>query len=31
MDDFRQMTSFGELTSDDTVTLAHAAAEASAA
>ncbi|HEY4851918.1 MAG TPA: hypothetical protein VII22_14065, partial [Streptosporangiaceae bacterium] len=28
MDDFRQMINFDELTSDDTVTLARAAAEA---
>ena len=28
MDDFRQMTGFGELTSDDTITLARTAAEA---
>jgi hypothetical protein len=28
VDDFRQMTSSGQLTSDDTVALAHAAAEA---
>jgi hypothetical protein len=28
MDDFRQMTGSGELTSDDTITLARAAAEA---
>jgi hypothetical protein len=27
MDDFRQMINFGELTSDDTITLARAAAE----
>jgi hypothetical protein len=28
MDDFRQMIGYGELTSDDTITLARAAAEA---
>ena len=28
MDDFRQMTGFGQLTSDDTITLARIAAEA---
>lgn len=28
MDDFRQMINFGELTSDDSITLARAAAEA---
>ena len=31
MDDFRQMINYDELTSDDTVALARAAAEATAA